>query len=503
MVLGKNILRMYVDSVLMAEARAKKDIEQGDSIEAGPYPQLSSSGFVYLGPHEKYGKRHDLHKYQITNPAINSGNLVPYLESLGFESVEVLGKGVGGNPSSIPCYVLNGGAKIQITGVSNLVTGQHIGWLAEWACAEALGSGGDFDSVVASDARLSKISARGPEDEQVINLREVYDRLVELTREKAEALGISTEGGAEVGGGDAKVDVSSPQADIHVKYNSDDRLVGIQQPKEKRAKKSKDMDPESAVLAKKMEEEAQELLHGGSTLLFKRLRRSFVNDVLALRDVDMTVLRGLESQLPPVGARLRPGWLIPWVRQAGEGATWGALVDKLGISKGDGLDLMSGIKGMEARLLYNDVTIRDKFTDYLESARYPEALKRDVVGYLMDFSAELTDEETGLTKRTYFFNYYGKNRKKSDLVDVDSLGLVIKSFKYKEPEKPKRARRPGLSGGIEVVLSDDEASVNLYRVLYDGVPVMKVEFRSIDGGGHPPQLHLLSTAGESGLFDVL
>jgi hypothetical protein len=166
---------------------------------------------------------------------------------------------------------------------------------------------------------------------------------------------------------------------------------------------------------------------------------------------------------------------------------------------------MVGLKGMEARLLYNDIGIRDKFTDYLEAANYPEALRRDVVGYLMDFSAELVDEETGVTKRTYFFNYHGKNKKKSELVDVDSLGLVIKLFKYQEPSKKGRGRggAPDLNRGLQVVLSDDDASVNLYKVLYDGVPVMKVEFRSIDGGGHPPQLHLLQTAGESGLFDVL
>lgn len=492
-----DLLKRYLRSIVL---EAKKDQEEVNN--DAPYDL--GSEFVWAGvvKGKNVGKI-KTHRFETMEP-MDAEGIRGALSRSGFDVVEVYPVNVKPNKSSThDLYRLKDGNGeehyAQITPAKSILTGQLIGYLAESAIVAALSGGMDFDSVVQGDSRLSKIARKmvsAPEDPELVNLREVYQKLVSLSGEKSESLDPPIEKGpASVGGGDAKVDVKAVNADIHVKYNDDKRLVGIQKPKGSGSKENARI----AAVQNSLESSEDELEHGASTNIFSGLREDFVNDMLT----DKSSLAGLMNRFP---SENQPKLKMFLSNKSVEDSNipLGVVASMLGYSSG--MDMARRIKGLEAELLYKDADNRSAFIDALNRGGYKEALERDIVRYIKEFSdvqsEEYDVEERGRKKkgvrerRTYFFNFSGASNKKTGLIDLNSLKLSVKKFNFGAPD----AAGEVLDLRVEDNLGD--VNVYLYKVFYGPHEVMKVEFRSIDGGGHPPQLHLLSTAKKSGLFEV-
>lgn len=466
------LIREFIELVLERGGAPQAGIEATESLT---HPLAGIDGFTLSSKKSKEFRYELSLPYKVgggknkEDPQKELRSLVVDALKVSFRGakIEVLQPGDGSVSGKFPTYVVSKAGKalcqIVVTSPKNLLADGVVAILAERAILHAL-VGGTYEDAIAEESKV-EIDAKGKEqkkgrlhslaaaenDELHDNLKQVYERLKSLASDALKEKNI--EGGGQIPEDNtAKVDVLAGNADIHVKYNDHSRLIGFQDVKKaaatsgnvssvnKLGKSIEKKNVQRAVqVAKAAESTGNEFPN--STSLFRTLRNKFVEDLK-----------------------------IPKTR-----TTFGAQALK---EDTDAIGVMTRMN-LEAAMLYKDASIRSQFIQYLVENGYVDMLQADVEKFVVSSS------QTGKGKKsTYFFVYSGKKPKSDGLIDPRTISLDLKQFQVKTPTS-----KEGKSI-ISVIPQTERVNVYLFKVAFNGTPLMKVEFRTVSGGGHPPQLHL-------------
>ena len=340
--------------------------------------------------------------------------------------------GVGGGPATY--YVVAVVAKKKDD--PNLLSGQMLGIMAEYAAIEGINGGGSqLQAALADKLVKSKYDALDTAGQEMAN--RVYEAMVNAASSASGQLpsGNAVAGNAtssdDDGSTTAAVDVMIESggvtvADVHIKFNDDDRIIGLQ------------MEPHEKVVmrAKQLEQPVPEATWPFAAK-YRHLREKFIADVL----------------LPEYDIKPVPGKATVQAAKAGQELN-----------------------------MFQDSALRRKWLDYADGKTVTnkagtavsapsghEPLKKMIRDRVARFLSE-----KNLDKSIYFFNFKSSPSKPRSTRDL-KVSLDVKEI-------------TGLADEITVEEVPGDLTTFPYVVMYGGQPVFRVETRTRGKENHPPQL---------------
>lgn len=375
------------------------------------------------------------------------------------------------------------GSNTNSTPEDRVLNNDAIGIFAEYACVQGLGGSSTIDTARNDGASGTSKKYASYDTRQRSLVDSMYQAFVELTQQ---ARGNMPEPGAGVPGNviskTAPVDVylSSGEglegitADVHVKFNDADRLIGFQEV-------GKKVQMNAKALLKDLEESELEELPIGAR--FKKAREMFLKDN---PEVVNQIRNAVKSAGGPMIDPTPEG--VPNIKHLAGYSEPDYEVDDAGSVKLDpqGKKIQkrskSGelkTKSVELRMLETDVegqSNRKKFIDYLISKRIDQGFLDTVRKFFKEEGAPV-----------YFFNYSSTPDKIATVVPSYSVSLKV-------------TRMIGKPSMFSIEPRYDENTTYTFDILYDGKLAFQIETRT-SGQGHPPQLKIHPTADATEFFD--
>ena len=340
--------------------------------------------------------------------------------------------GVGGGPKIYYIIAVTAAKKDD----PNLLPGQMLSIMAEYATIEGINDLELLPAALEDKWVKPKYEALDADGQKMAN--QIYAAMVNAASSARTKIpsGSAVAGNATSGGNGgsttAAVDVmiksatGETVADVHVKFNDDDRIIGLQ------------MEPHEKVI---MDVKKLELIEPDPNWPFaakyRHLREKFIANVL-LPQYDIEPIPGMSTvQAAKGGLELNmfqnPELREKWLNYA-DGKT---VINKAGAA-------VSAPSGHEP---------------------LKEMIKKRVARFL---------SEKNLDKSIYFFNFESSPSKPRSTGPV-TISLTVKEI-------------TGLSDKITVVEDRDDLTTFPYIVMYDDEPVFRVETRTRGTQNHPPQL---------------
>lgn len=336
------------------------------------------------------------------------------------------------------------------------LTNQVLGYVCEWALAAAI-NGQEWDpKLMEGDARVSKYFDPALTSDRVKKTVDRFARgAVEVAKKAASELAVSGPASVGVGGSDV-VDVATPAADCHVKYNDSTRLIGLQRlsGKSKRNMGSDILDAIASgdedyqALLDKIDEELP------ATTMWKMVREEFAKKVFNRSLVDLAEKPDTsQSEL----------MLYQQAKYRG--------------------DFLKFLEGEEVTVLTTPLQGKPEQVKFKSKHGNIRAqLEKRLGAFMLGSSPDATP------KAIYFFNFEGDVSAPSEDDDAPEVGSVSVSLSVKEIGMTAQ--------DIRVSPRTEDDSTNLYKIELKSVApddtvawteIGQIEMRT-SPQGHPPQV---------------